>query len=1303
MRRRSLFTLGMYSSLATLALGAGLTACEDGPNQTFSPAAASAGNYWNNGNPDAAAGNAPGSYDATPSTNITPLDLCAPNLQRERWAEMLTQPIYPGNPYPAAKPTFDALGFPQFDQTKWGLGTGQTMFAGLQINGVNWGGLTIEDAQAGLVNPPSAALCSSIPGGSGSDGSTPVVTGCFGDNCEVAFSYVPATHVVGQVFLSQGYTGYADFYSDPASVLDPPTSSATVGPSGKRQNHYNIQIGRQIYKNGSPFEVDWTDPKLTALMQIYNAQMYFYGSLQGVYYGKDNPQPCSADNSCLIYPPVAAPSNGGLCIFGIRPILSYWQFNCQTTLQPGVSTINSFYYDFNHVLPYSHLAQNLAIDPIGPTTHPRSGINTDPPNCDQYMGLDFGSFLKNCGHVDTQSNMEIPIKASFSDLYFAKIVGARTHNVQSVFFNNVGINMSWDDEQPNIVGPGAQGFVTDNYLPCTGDPSNPTPGETCTGPDLATDWEFDVRTDALPDNDNPPIQGATNNRGTGLMQREWATLVQADMNAILQANPVPGVSPSLYTHQLGDPACFVPPQAAQKAGCTGFEGFGISGSPEPSDGCTGTALVNLGNGADAWSYSGPGICANFNAGGYASFQYGGYGSSALSPGDPSSYFCQDPTQAWADTGNCVDGPVWTNALQIVTNVAGGGNPNVMPWELKDRRYFFRWWGIAMIKYYMAYGANQTPFGTAGALAFSDVHNQNLDLTSLFFDSDFLSYDQDEYIIRGPGSLWTPGGVVAQPSANPSSEGPMQQSTPITVPNTAASPGGGSIAAVVGAGGGSKGVLLGPAALPMDYTYLSDTIGANQRYTNWYKRMDREEAAMFRALLIDKSDLFGAENDVNITNLAGNPLLAANYASYECATQWPLVTIPALGITQQPWSTVCAYACPIVPQIPGNCPYPPGVGLSENGTLQGDQNGLPGTNSAVAITDPASGVSILPQPAVPALAGGLVPPLPRLGAYPAVWGGSGAFCAGSGDSATPGGEGDAYDSVTNPFQGTECGSTASMTASPHGSVFQVMNPPYDPNNARLQFLNSDGTPQTGSPFGNPETLQAFVNIPNMINPFNNNTHVGAKDSGGVAWAPCTAFPCSSGNGSAPLTGAGNSINVSVPWTPSQENIGFPIPISGTTSKFVQTAQLDFTGVLETYIVDFVPWQYVAGDTTKAYNPAGTEFDGTIKIEAIEGDDFLGEVFLCQDLGGNGGTVDFIGTQDLLGVHMYDTGGQVLEWLTQHPGLQDSCNVIVQYSEYNNYLNYIASLTAGVAVGIAQGAGYGRVDAVWVFDPSIAQIP
>jgi len=125
------------------------------------------------------------------------------------------------------------------------------------------------------------------------------------------------------------------------------------------------------------------------------------------------------------------------------------------------------------------------------------------------------------------------------------------------------------------------------------------------------------------------------------------------------------------------------------------------------------------------------------------------------------------------------------------------------------------------------------------------------------------------------------------------------------------------------------------------------------------------------------------------------------------------------------------------------------------------------------------------------------------------------------------------------------------------------------------------------------------------------------------------------------------------------------------------------------MDVVPWT----------DPITHVPDGTLTIYDIQGGDFLGEVFLCQDIGG----FPTPGTGDLLGAHMYDSAGAILQWITDHPGSEDSCNIIVRYSVYDNYVDVITSLTAGVQIDINQGGGYGRVVGATVFDPALSEAP
>ncbi len=150
-----------------------------------------------------------------------------------------------------------------------------------------------------------------------------------------------------------------------------------------------------------------------------------------------------------------------------------------------------------------------------------------------------------------------------------------------------------------------------------------------------------------------------------------------------------------------------------------------------------------------------------------------------------------------------------------------------------------------------------------------------------------------------------------------------------------------------------------------------------------------------------------------------------------------------------------------------------------------------------------------------------------------------------------------------------------------------------------------------------------------------------------------------------------LNILVPWLPKQPGVGFPIALSGTLDRFVETYQLDFTGTTLDANVDY---DFVIDPTT--HLPSSS---GAIQFLAVETSSFLGQLFLCQDPT----------TGDILGVRMYDPVAGILNWFQDHPGTTDACQIIVRNSPYNNYVDYITSLTAGVRLGITQGGGFGRV--------------
>jgi hypothetical protein len=151
-------------------------------------------------------------------------------------------------------------------------------------------------------------------------------------------------------------------------------------------------------------------------------------------------------------------------------------------------------------------------------------------------------------------------------------------------------------------------------------------------------------------------------------------------------------------------------------------------------------------------------------------------------------------------------------------------------------------------------------------------------------------------------------------------------------------------------------------------------------------------------------------------------------------------------------------------------------------------------------------------------------------------------------------------------------------------------------------------------------------------------------------------------------------VLVPWLPKQPGVGFPIALSGTRDKFISTAVLDMSGLTETANLDY--------DLANPLDPTAG-----ITIKAVETTDFLGYVFLCLDKGSN----------DLLAVKMYTPAANVLDWINRHPNSVTDCGMVIRYSPYNNFPDYITSLTNGVRLGITQGGGFGRVVDVTVFAP------
>jgi hypothetical protein len=168
-------------------------------------------------------------------------------------------------------------------------------------------------------------------------------------------------------------------------------------------------------------------------------------------------------------------------------------------------------------------------------------------------------------------------------------------------------------------------------------------------------------------------------------------------------------------------------------------------------------------------------------------------------------------------------------------------------------------------------------------------------------------------------------------------------------------------------------------------------------------------------------------------------------------------------------------------------------------------------------------------------------------------------------------------------------------------------------------------------------------------------------------------------SAPPSNGPAALDVLVPWLPKQPGVGFPVALDGQRDRFIETYQADFSGTQVTANIDY---DFALDQQT--HQPTQQ-----LMFLAVETTDFLGDVFICQDPK----------TKDLLRARMYTSVETILDWIAQHPNTYDDCQIIIHYSPYENYADYINSLQNGVRLGVTQGGGYGRIVDGTLYDPTL----
>jgi hypothetical protein len=815
------------SPFVSLVLFCGLlTACDNGPGQTYKPPPAGASSWWNNGDTGStplpgtagtATAAAPGFSGFVPTSNgqnTNLANICTAARQQQTWAAMDVAPVV----YPNIGANLNLAGT-AYKGADGKIGNTCSTPGQCTMTGpTTWQGLTIEQAEQ--------VLCQGVEiGDAFGDGNQDVA---WGGNGEVDAEYLISNHHIiylGLGLVGSGYLGTMTFTS----------------PDGSATYTLALQNATPITRalNGSapaPITLDWagylsgTNPDaINEFDNLYRAfeNTYFHSIWTG------NPEPagttCNQTGACVIgqfagyYAYFAVPAAG----FG------FW---VSGYLTPAGQYPNRIDINLAQLMNYSGAAPYLALSAKGPYTIPQLlGKATTP--CSLAFGLDYAQFLANCVQTDGEAN------ANGSDLN--ELLSSLSHDDETFNFNIPGVDLNFGDQ--NLSGTQ---IITD-WIPGS---TPPTPQNSPQAGDLANELSIDQSTlgNLVDDYIGPGAGQAQDLHGAGALWNEFRRLVITNVYVETTGAPPPGGVDALIarcipkrdpaTGEITDPHWDPENPAAWIAyeissGCTGAENL-IS-----ADTTSGDDPVNVGPatavaldpsyalGMKLGHQKGV-FCLDAESNNSIQAQIA-HGATAVGP-----QYCAAPFGEEDDILTAMANQVWT--------IYGQGKPANLPVDMQDHRFFFKMYGQALIKtleWLGDFDLTRTP----ASPPIQPVDSYPIELNDLFFDSiGSGQFEQMEYVDRRF--------VCAD-------------STPAHPDNDCTN-----------------------AQPPTDIIFSADVLDGIMNGYDFTRYLYRGETALYRALqepdpasttMPPATYAIGRASNLLLTNLAGSPVLA-NWPSYQCA-------------------------------------------------------------------------------------------------------------------------------------------------------------------------------------------------------------------------------------------------------------------------------------------------------------------------------------------------------------------------------------------------------------------------------------
>ena len=153
--------------------------------------------------------------------------------------------------------------------------------------------------------------------------------------------------------------------------------------------------------------------------------------------------------------------------------------------------------------------------------------------------------------------------------------------------------------------------------------------------------------------------------------------------------------------------------------------------------------------------------------------------------------------------------------------------------------------------------------------------------------------------------------------------------------------------------------------------------------------------------------------------------------------------------------------------------------------------------------------------------------------------------------------------------------------------------------------------------------------------------------------------------------------------SGADIGFPVSIDGSREKFYNTNETVFTGVSVNGTLD---WEYIP--------VPGTDPDAA-RRPRVRVAELPREGLRVRRAAPHEPTVRSTSSA----ITMYEPAGPILDWIAAHPTATTDCGIVIQYSIYGNYADYIESNHYGVRVSLNASYGSAVVTDLTVFDPNV----